>query len=186
MYVTITSIQLWTITIICFTFEAWCQNFCCLDKFFTFWTSLWDFQFRFEVMHPGFSDSDYSLQKCISFLFVMSQMFLAQFWTMLFLCGKTACVVPTTPQLFFFIAYSFKILCIIVSSICDISSISHTIIRLLSNSVDMIAAEELSIVVGDDQSTHHLSLIFSLPEIIWTIKPLCYSSLHRGCMLRIN
>ncbi len=46
------------------------------------------FQFGFEVTYPGFIYSDNSLQKFNSFFFVMSQMFLTLFYTMLFLCGK--------------------------------------------------------------------------------------------------
>ncbi len=54
----------------------------------------------FEVTHSGFIDSDYSLQKRKSFLFAMSQMFLAQFHTMMFLYGEQHVWYPPCCSLF--------------------------------------------------------------------------------------
>ncbi len=88
-------------------------------------------------------DRDYSLQKCNSFLFVTSQMFLIQFRMTLFLCGKQHEQYPPHHNL-----YSIKMWCIIVFGIPDAPSISCTIIHhLLSNNVDTIAIEVLSIMV---------------------------------------
>ncbi len=105
------------------------------------------FQFRFEVTHPGFLNSNYSLQKCNSFLFVTSQMFLTQFHMSSFCVGNSMCGthLATTS---FFIRYSVKMWCIIVFSILDAPFISYTIVRLfLSSYVDTIPIEMLSIVV---------------------------------------
>ncbi len=87
---------------------------------------------RFEVMHPGFIDSNYSWQKCHSFFFfVTRQIFLTQFFKRCFWARNNICDAHHTTT-FSFIRYPVKMWCIIVFGIpdaCSYSTLSFVCLR---------------------------------------------------------
>ncbi len=115
------------------------------------------FQFEFKVTHPGFSNDDYSLQKYSFFLFVTSYILLAVPYRIVF-AWETECVVSTKPQPFSTSDIRLK---------CSVSLFSIYLMLLPSCACC-------------------LPSVISLPEIVWTIEPLCYGSLHLDCMLHVN
>ncbi len=91
---------MWAIIIICFTFEAWCRNFCSLGKFFPFQTSRSEISIR--VWSPALRFHRY-------WLFVVKTQFLpfqnesnvsntVPYNTDL--AQEAVCAVPTRPQPF--------------------------------------------------------------------------------------